>query len=105
VCGTLENGSVLTVLENAAYLGPACDTADIVATPVRLQFGACRSGAMLFTGETLRKTGAVELRFGSGAAQITTAFEELDRPWSRHRAYDWRTGSFAGDASVSDNGG
>ncbi|NLS06805.1 ComEC family competence protein [Rhizobium sp. P32RR-XVIII] len=101
----LENGSILAVIENAAYFGPACDTADIVVTPVRLRSGTCRSGAMLFTGETLRKTGAVELRFGDGTADITTAFENLDRPWSRHRAYDWRSGTFAGDAlPVSDSG-
>lgn len=106
-CTTLlDNGKTLTVIDNAAYLGPACDTADIVVTPVRLRFDRCRSGALLFTGETLRKTGAVELRFTERGIEVATAFDTLLRPWMRHRAYDWRSDSFA-DASpspVSDNG-
>jgi len=102
----LENGSVLTVIDNAAYLGPACDASDIVVTPVRLRLESCRSGALLFTGATLRKTGAVELRFDGGSAGVTTSFEKLDRPWTRHRAYDWRSGTFGGDEiTVSDSGG
>jgi len=102
----LENGSVLTVIDNAAYLGPACDASDIVVTPVRLRLESCRSGALLFTGASLRRTGAVELRFDGGAAGVTTSFEKLDRPWTRHRAYDWRSGTFDGDEiTVSDSGG
>ena len=102
----LGNGKKLTVIENAAYLGPACDTADIVVTPVRLRLDRCRSGALLFTGETLRKTGSVELRFTDSGIDVATAFGPLQRPWMRHRAYDWRSDTFA-DASqspVSDSG-
>lgn len=100
-CTTLlGNGKKLTIIDNAAYLGPACDTADIVVTPVRLRFDRCRSGALLFTGETLRRTGSVELRFTDKGTEITTAFDTLRRPWMRHRAYDWRSDSFA-DASTS----
>jgi hypothetical protein len=58
----LDSSYVLTVIENAAYLGPACDTADIVTTAVRLRFGTCKSGSSLFTGESLRKSGTVEMR-------------------------------------------
>lgn len=102
----LTNGSVLTVIDNAAYLGPACDASDIVVTPVRLRIESCRSGALLFTGASLRKTGSVELRFDGGAAAVTGSFENLDRPWTRHRAYDWRSGTFDGDGiTVSDSGG
>ncbi|WP_405049784.1 ComEC/Rec2 family competence protein [Rhizobium sp. 1399] len=100
-CTTLlVNGKKLTVIENAAYLGPACDTADIVVTPVRLRFDRCRSGALLFTGETLRKTGSVELRFTDKGVEVATAFDTLGRPWMRHRAYDWRSNTFA-DANLS----
>lgn len=102
----LENGSILTTVENAAYLGPACDASDIVVTPVRLRWEGCRSGALLFSGATLRKTGSVELRFDQGTATVSTAFDSLDRPWTRHRAYDWRSGTFDGDeAPLSDSGG
>nr|WP_246778991.1 ComEC/Rec2 family competence protein [Rhizobium sp. BK650] len=103
---SLKNGKQLTVINNAAYLGPACDTADIVVTPVRLRFDHCRSGAMLFTGETLRKTGSVELRFTEKGIEIATAFDTLLRPWMRHRAYDWRSDTFtdASLSSISDSG-
>ncbi|RFB94595.1 hypothetical protein B5K08_10515 [Rhizobium leguminosarum bv. trifolii] len=102
----LGNGRVVTVIDNAAYLGPACDASDIVVTSVRLRFNSCRSGATLFTGETLRRTGSVELRFADAGLEVATAFESLSRPWIRHRAYDWRSNSFAetGPSSVSDSG-
>ncbi|AGS21775.1 ComEC/Rec2-related protein [Rhizobium etli] len=103
----LANGHVVTVIENAAYLGPACDAGDIVVTSVRLRFASCRSGAALFTGETLRRTGSLELRFADSGLEVTTAFDALSRPWMRHRAYDWRNDRFidSGPSSVSDSGG
>jgi hypothetical protein len=97
---------VVAVIDNAAYLGPACDAADIVVTSVRLRFNNCRSGATLFTGETLRRTGSVELRFADAGLEVATAFDALSRPWMRHRAYDWRSNSFAESRlpDVSDSG-
>jgi ComEC/Rec2-related protein len=102
----LDSGYVIATLENAAYLGPACDVADIVITPVRLRQATCRSGAMLLTGETLRRSGAVEIRIDEqGAPVVKTAYESLGRPWMRHRAYDWRNDSFSDDPSpLSDIG-
>ncbi|PDT24150.1 ComEC/Rec2 family competence protein [Rhizobium hidalgonense] len=102
----LGNGRIVTVIDNAAYLGPACDAADIVVTSVRLRFNSCRSGGTLFTGETLRKTGSIELRFADTGLEVATAFETLSRPWMRHRAYDWRSNSFveSGLSSVSGSG-
>ncbi len=92
----LDSGYVVATLENAAYLGPACDAADIVITPVRLRPGECRSGSMLLTGETLRRSGALEIRIGDqGTPLVTAAHGKLGRPWMRHRAYDWRSGRFA----------
>ncbi|MBW9117490.1 ComEC/Rec2 family competence protein [Rhizobium cauense] len=101
-----DSGYVLTVVENPAYFGPACDTADVVVTPVRLRATECRSGALLFTGESLRRSGAAEIRIDEqGAAIVTTAYVTLDRPWMRHRTYDWRNGTYDGDApAINDNG-
>jgi ComEC/Rec2-related protein len=100
----LKSGHVLTTVENAAYIGPACDTADVVVTPVKLRLERCRSGAMLFTGETLRKTGAVELRLVDGELQTKTAFATLARPWQRHHAYEWRSDTFADAADRETDG-
>ncbi len=98
---THESGYVLTVVENPAYFGAACDTADIVVTPARLRATKCRSGALLFTGETLRHSGAAEIRIDEqGAPVVTTAYTALDRPWMRHRAYNWRSGTFDDEPPV-----
>jgi competence protein ComEC len=90
----LENGTMLATIADAAYLGPACDTADIVVTPVRLRLDRCRSGATLYTGASLRRTGSVEIDLSASQPVVSTAFQALNRPWERHRAYDWRTAGF-----------
>ncbi|NRP85545.1 hypothetical protein GFPCMMHI_01443 [Ensifer adhaerens] len=104
----LENGAMLVTIEDAAYLSPACDTANIVVTPVRLRLDRCRSGAMLFTGATLRQTGSIEMDLSTDKPNVVTAFENPQRPWARHRTYDWRTGTFGAPivraSPVSDNG-
>jgi hypothetical protein len=53
----LDSGYVLTVIENAAYLGPACDTADIVVTaanqdPFFLPAKACANRVLLKCAST-----------------------------------------------------
>ncbi|MBB3607985.1 ComEC/Rec2 family competence protein [Rhizobium sp. BK602] len=104
----LDNGDMLVIIEDAAYLPSACETANIVVTPVRLRLDRCRSGAKLFTGATLRQTGSIEMNLNSDKPTIRAAFENLARPWNLHRAYDWRTGTFTVPATpmspVSDNG-
>jgi len=90
----LENGSILVTIENAAYLSPACDTGNFVVTPIRLRLDHCRSGAMLITGATLRKTGSIEMALAADKPVISAAFENPQRPWTMHRTYDWRTGKF-----------
>ncbi|TXI09971.1 MAG: ComEC family competence protein [Rhizobium sp.] len=90
----LDNGAMLVTIENAAYLPPACDTANIVVTPIRLRLDHCRSGAMLITGATLRQSGSIEMALNADKPLISAAFENPRRPWTRHRTYDWRTGTF-----------
>ncbi len=96
------SGWRIVTLEDTAFLGTACDGADLVVVPFALRLDACRSGARLVTARHLRRTGALEIRpageAGSQAlsdAGFKAAVETLDRPWSRHRTYDWRTGTFA----------
>lgn len=91
----------VVTLEDIAFLGTACDVADLVVTQVPLRIAACRSGARLITARHLRRTGALEIIPGEkenasdmSEAIITPAVETLDRPWSRHRTYDWRSGTY-----------
>jgi hypothetical protein len=46
------------------------------------------------------------LRFADAGLEVATAFDALSRPWMRHRAYDWRSNSFAESRlpDVSDSG-
>lgn len=105
----LDNGDILITIDNAAYLGPACDAGNIVIIPVRLRLDRCKSGAMLFTGATLRRTGSIEMDLSNSKPITAAAFETLERPWTLHRAYDWRTGTFGAPIApvspVSDSGG
>lgn len=95
------NGPIIITVEKAEFAGMACDLAGIVVFPGRLNFKSCRSGALLLTSETLRRTGALEIRFPSEtenrsptAMAISATFDARSRPWTRHRHYDWRTDSY-----------
>ncbi len=95
------SGWRIVTIEDTAFLGTACDGADLVVVPFALRLEACRSGARLMTARHLRRSGALEIRPAEGAvaptpfnAEITTAVDTLNRPWSRHRTYDWRSGTF-----------
>ncbi len=112
----LAEGWRIATVEDPALLGAACDVADLVITPRRSPFGTCRSGAKMIDAEVLRRTGATEFYLGNHEDQDIrqrTTFTTLDRPWQRHRLYDWRTDSFADRepaefapaATVSDSGG
>ena len=55
----------LTVVNDLAYLAPACDFSDIVVAPAPIRLDHCRSGALLMTGRTLRRTGALAIHVAS----------------------------------------
>jgi ComEC/Rec2-related protein len=100
----LGSGWTIATVEETAFVGGACDVADIVVSARRVAFPSCRSGARLFTAENLRRSGAVELSLGDRKARemrVTASFSGDYRPWSVHRLYDWRSDSFQA-ASVSE---
>lgn len=97
---TTASGLVIIIATNAGLTGAACDLADIVVTPARLKWSDCRSGAQLFTGQTLRKTGSLEVYVvekGDEPPTVTVvgAMDGKSRAWMRHRRYDWHTDTFA----------
>ena len=115
VAGIAQAGWRVVTLDDPAYLGTACDSADFVIAPQFLRTHSCRSGAVLFTARSLRQTGALEIRPSSDHAgmesktgyAIDKAVTTLDRPWARHRLYDWRSNEFVApdSATVTDIGG
>lgn len=101
VCtATTRQGWRIITVDDARFIGVACDEADIVITSVMLRFSTCRSGALLFSGQSLRRSGAVEVHAnttttkGKVGMRLVSAEEQLHRPWDRHRTYSWRTGQF-----------
>jgi ComEC/Rec2-related protein len=97
-------GAMVAVMEDGRLTGIGCDVATVVVAP-RAGFDECRSGALLISGRILRKTGALEIHLnGSRDAtrwHATAAISGVDRPWNRHRHYDWRSDSF--DATVPES--
>lgn len=92
--GRHESGVKVAVVSNTAFTGTACDVADIVITSRFVPFADCRSGAVLISANTLRKTGSIELwlnESGAPVAHARAAMDRVSRPWSVHRAYDWRS--------------
>ena len=91
------DGWSIATVDEPALVGAACDVADIVISARRVGFSSCRSGARLFTAETLRRKGAVEIRLGrrgAGEMALATSFDGPARSWSIHRRYDWRSDRF-----------
>jgi competence protein ComEC len=106
------SGWRVVALEDSAFLGTACDAADLVVVPFPLRIDTCRSGARLVTARHLRRTGALEIMPADGMANASLsqatflpAVETLDRPWSRHRTYDWRSGQFEAEPAINGSGG
>lgn len=98
------SGWRIVTVEDVAFLGTACDAADLVVVPFALRLESCRSGARLVTARHLRRTGALEIQPADDKANATfaeahimPAVATLNRPWSRHRTYDWRSGAFEAD--------
>jgi hypothetical protein len=91
-------GTVISLVSNNAFTGVACDVADIVVTSRRTSFDRCRSGAVLLSSDTLRKTGSLAIMLGAGRSapikQISAAMNGNFRPWTQHRYYDWRNQVF-----------
>ncbi|WP_246617343.1 ComEC/Rec2 family competence protein [Rhizobium populisoli] len=109
-----ENGIVVAVVEDGRYAGMACDVAHLVVAP-RARFDTCRSDALMVNGNMLRQTGALEITLGDTSDfrkwLVRTALAGEDRPWNRHRHYDWRSRAFDSELPeafrliLSDNGG
>lgn len=120
----VAGGVPIMTVADLAFVGPACDLAAIVVVARPIRMTACRSGALLLTGRTLRRSGSVQIevdRIGADRPSppsalhrsrdgrvlpatterrsayrltIRSALGGVIRPWSVQRYYDWRSRSF-----------
>jgi ComEC/Rec2-related protein len=107
--GRLLNNALIVTFGDFAFQGPACRQADIAIAAAFLRVPRCGEGeAMLFDRNMLRSRGALSVyikRTGPSAAPgeaaspsppftIVGAIDGRNRPWNRHRYYDWRRNSY-----------
>jgi ComEC/Rec2-related protein len=96
-CAASMGKGIVIAVEDGRYAGAACDAANLVIAP-RARFDKCRTGALMINAATLRKAGALEISLNGATDirrwQIRAAMAGGDRPWSRHRHYDWRSRGF-----------
>ena len=128
----VAGGLPVVTVSDPAFVGPACDLARIVVVARPLRMTDCRSGVLLITGRTLRRSGSIEIAVdrmdnsrdairsarrkhrarrlrpapaGPAAAYrltIRSALGGVVRPWTVQRYYDWRSRSFDLDAAGSE---
>ncbi|WP_026623278.1 competence protein ComEC [Ensifer sp. WSM1721] len=101
VCvGQSREGWTVAVVEAPELVPILCKGADLIVVATRRPLAACPSGvAVIVTGQTLRRTGAIEIyadqrQPGEPHMRVEASFASTERPWQRHRRYDWRSGDF-----------
>jgi ComEC/Rec2-related protein len=98
--GQSREGWTVAVVEAPELIPTLCKGADLVVVATRRPQAACPSGtALIITSQTLRRTGAIEVyadrrQPGELHMRVEASFASTERPWQRHRRYDWRSGEF-----------
>jgi len=71
--------------------GVACDSGDVAIVARAIRLSACRSGAILVTLRTLRRTGSLAIRRDSltGRPIVDRAIADPPAEWNRHRLAPW----------------
>lgn len=108
--GKLTDGILIATFSDFAFQGAACRQAQIIIAAAFLREPQCGQGeGILFDRNTLRRRGAIALYLepdkpatsvarseatGPPPFRIVGALDGHDRPWLRHRYYNWRSNSF-----------
>jgi competence protein ComEC len=108
---SLSNDWTVSLVQNRDYSAAACAVADMIVSTQSSTYAACsptprdasssqssKPAPVLIDRDTLRQRGAMEISLGdlpSRSLRTSTTFYGEQRPWTRHRYYDWRTNSYA----------
>lgn len=118
----LGNSWTIALVQNRDYSAAACNLADLIVSTQSSYYAACdqkkanTSAAsktlteqsndnkavpfvppVLIDRDRLRQLGAMEITLGdlsTRSLKMTTTFHGEQRPWTRHRYYDWRTNTY-----------
>ncbi|MCA1406876.1 ComEC/Rec2 family competence protein [Ensifer sp. IC3342] len=99
--GRSHEGWTIVIVDAPELFQPLCDAADLVVAAIRRPLPTCKSSrALVVTAETLRRSGAIEIYADEKQTappprmRIVKSFGSTERPWQRHRRYDWRSDDF-----------
>ncbi|ASY62809.1 DNA internalization-related competence protein ComEC/Rec2 [Sinorhizobium sojae CCBAU 05684] len=102
--GRSREGWAVVVIDAADFFPALCGGADLVIAATRRPLADCPAGgALVVTGEMLRRSGSIEIHAEPAGAgeparmRIVESFPSTQRPWQRHRRYDWRSGTFSSE--------
>lgn len=113
--GKLANGILVATFSDVAFQDAACRQSAIAIVSRYLRSPTCGPGeALLFDRNALRQRGALAIYISHQAAEpgssipsiddrrpfrIVGALDGRNRPWLRHRYYDWRSNSYDAPAA------
>ncbi|MEF2073228.1 ComEC/Rec2 family competence protein [Consotaella aegiceratis] len=86
-----RSGLTIVWTDDYELTGRACDEADVAIVARAIRLDACRSGALLVTLRTLRRTGslAISRSPATGRAEMQTAIGPVPAEWNAHRLAPW----------------
>ncbi|THK40127.1 ComEC family competence protein [Ensifer sp. MPMI2T] len=100
--GRSHEGWTIVIVDAPELFPSLCEAADLVVAATSRPLPTCKSSrALVVTGETLRRSGAIEIyadetqTAGPPRMRIARSFASTERPWQRHRRYDWRSNGFS----------
>lgn len=100
-CLASVKGRIIAALGKVEHIKIACENFDIIILAAPTAINACQSNAMLFTAQSLRRSGALAIRISEnmqGPNEMSVTFETalggVIRPWTIQRYFDWRLNGF-----------
>ncbi len=86
-----RNGLKVVWTDDYEKTGVACDSGDVAIVARAIRLSACRSGAILVTLRTLRRTGSLAIRRDalSGQPIVDRAIADPPAEWNLHRLAPW----------------
>lgn len=90
--GTTRSGLRIVWTDDYRNTGLACDDADVAIVARAIKLDACRSGALLVTLRTLRRTGSLAISRAGGSMGRPVAVASMSaepEEWNRHRSAPW----------------